>query len=67
MQLANVRCDPIKNLDIPFDSTKEYAISIMLGSPDLRETVKKFLKNSGNHPSSQISNMCEYLSKLIAK
>jgi hypothetical protein len=62
---AEVTYDLSYILDIPFNSTKAYAINTMLGSLDLRETVKKFLKNSCIHPNSQIRNMCEYLCNLI--
>jgi hypothetical protein len=66
---AKVRCDPSNKfgLGIPFDYTKAYPISTMLGSPDLCETLKKFLNNAANHPNSQIRNMCGYLSQLIPK
>jgi len=63
---AKVRWDPNTKLDgIPFDVTQENAISTMLGSPELCETVKKFLMDNSNHANSQIRNVCEYLNSIL--
>jgi hypothetical protein len=49
---AKFRWDPSNRLEIPFDVTKAYAISTMLGSNDLCATVKKFLIDNSDHQGS---------------
>ncbi|MCH93531.1 hypothetical protein A2U01_0014483 [Trifolium medium] len=63
---AKFRWDPSNQLNIPFDSTKVNIISTMLGSDDLRATVKKFLMSNSNHSDSQVGNVCKYLSDVLS-
>jgi hypothetical protein len=60
------RWDPSNKLDIPFNVTLAYAISTMLGSDDLRATVKKFLIDNSDHPDSQVGIVCKYLSVILS-
>ncbi|CAK8531511.1 unnamed protein product [Lathyrus sativus] len=58
---AIVRCDPGSKLEIPFDAIKEDAVTTMLSSPQLKETVRKFLIANMNHTDSLVSRICNYL------
>ncbi|GAU48142.1 hypothetical protein TSUD_302750 [Trifolium subterraneum] len=62
---AKVGC-PGKYLRIPFDEKSEDAIRTMLGTHALCTSVISFLMNSFNHPDSQISSLCNYLSYTIS-
>jgi hypothetical protein len=63
---AKFRWDPSNRLEIPFDVTKAYAISTMLGSNDLCATVKKFLIDNSDHQDSQVGIVCKYLSVILS-
>jgi len=62
---TKVRWNPGNKLDIPFDATKAKAVTTMLGSNDLCETVKKFLRSTSHHPDRQICDLCQYLSLIL--
>jgi hypothetical protein len=63
---AKFRWDPSNRLEIPFDVTKAYAISTMLGSNDLCATVKKFRIDNSDHQDSQVGIVCKYLSVILS-
>ncbi|CAI8590300.1 unnamed protein product [Vicia faba] len=62
---AKVRWDPSNTFHIPFDVIKTKTVTTMLGSPELQETVKKFLMSNINHSDSQVCNFCKYLSIIL--
>ncbi|CAK8531512.1 unnamed protein product [Lathyrus sativus] len=62
---AKVRWDPSNELLVPFDVRQAKSVTTMLGSDDLRATIKTFLIDNANHNDYNLRNICEILNRRL--